>query len=375
MAMSSNKSNNRKRRADKQKARDKRRSETRTDFVLNPELDSAFDAWISESDFAEELPAEAAIVGIGAVLAMVAQGNPKFSATAWTMDDLDIFAAFLDDVEATGDEVDLDVADNLQLAAIAWFQFLEQTDRWTGTDENLAYCTGVLSMDDMAVPPVRSASMIELDDVDPDVEREGLLALPMNARLQSILEWVGDGVPANDDGTLSVEQTAELATVLGFDDLPPLESMSDFTGVAIPWTVLTEVGLISMDAQRAVPTERVDDWGQGDLPLHRNALSAYVAGELDDFLTSEIAFDAGFFLVQVLLASLDGDPMPPIDREDEYDDEQLAIARRFATGLTDRFLAEGWLELIDGLLDVPTPLRPAVLAGVPREPLGEFDDR
>lgn len=373
MAMASNK-NNRKRRADKQKARDRRRAESRTEFALNPVLNSAFAAWIPESDFAEEMTADNAIGGIGAVLALVAHGNPRFSATAWTMADLDIFAAFLDDVEANGSEVDLDVADGLQLSAIAWFQFLEETDRWTGTDENLVYCRGVLSTGDMDVPPVRTRSSIELDDVDPDLEREALTALPIVARLQAVLDWVGDGVPAFDDGTLSVDQTRDLAQAIGFDDPPPFESMADFAGVSIPWSVLTEIGLISLDGDRAVPTDRVAPWSEGDLSLHRNALSAYLAGELDDFLSSDIAVDAGFFLVQVLLASLDGDPMPPIEPEDEFDDEQLSLARQFATGLTDRFLAHGWLELIDGLLDVPPPLRPAILAGIPDESLGEIDD-
>lgn len=371
--MASNKSN-RKRRADKQAARDKRRGESRTEFVLNPLLNTAFAAWIPDSDFTEEMTPEEALGGIGAVLALVAHGNPRFSATAWTMADLDIFAAFLDDVEANGSELDLDVADGLQLSAIAWFQFLEETDRWTGTDENLVYCTGVLSTGDMDVPPVRTPSSIELEDVDPGVEREALTALPLTARLQTVLDWVGEGVAALDDGTLSADQTRELARAIGFDDPPPIESMADFSGVSIPWTVLTEIGLISYDGGRARPTERVALWAEGDLSLHRNALSAHVAADLDDFLSSDIVFDAGFFLVQVLLASLAGDPLPPIEPEDEFDDEQLSLARRFATGLTDRFLTEGWLELIDGLLDVPPPLRTAILAGIPDEPLGDIDD-
>ena len=55
--MASTKGNNRKRRADKQKARDQRRASSRTEFVLNPVLEQAFMDWLPDSEFADDLTA------------------------------------------------------------------------------------------------------------------------------------------------------------------------------------------------------------------------------------------------------------------------------------------------------------------------------
>lgn len=364
--MASNKGNNRKRRADKQKARDQRRASSRTEFVLNPTLEKAFIDWLPESEFAEEMTPEQAVGGIGPVLGMIAHGNPRFSATAWTMADLDVFAAFLDDVEANGSEVDLQVSDGLQLAAMAWLHFLDKTDRWTGTDTNWDYCTGMLGFDQLDAPPIRTPSMIELDPVEPEVESEALGALPLMARLTTVLEWVGAGVDVTESGALSVDDTVEMAAELGFDIGDRPDSMYDLSGVAIPWTVLTSVGLVAVEGQRAAATDRATLWSDGDLQVRRETLTETIGAELMDYLSTDISRDGGFIVLQLLLAGMTDEPLSPVDPvDDEYDDQQTVFAKTFASVLARRFVDDGYFVVVDGLLEVPAPLRPAILAGIP----------
>ncbi|ORM37990.1 hypothetical protein BFL43_01905 [Williamsia sp. 1135] len=373
--MASSKSNNRKRRADKQKARDQRRASSRTEFVLNPELEQAFIAWLPDSEFADELTPEQAVGGIGPVMGMIAHGNPRFSATAWTMADLDVFAAFLDDVEATGSELDVQVSDGLQLAAVAWLHFLEKTDRWTGTDENLAYCTGVLGLDQLDGPPIRTPSMIELDPVDPEDEGQALAALPLFTRLTTVLEWIGDGVSVTEAGELSVDRTVDLATHLGFELSERPESMYDLSSVSIPWVVLTTMGIVSINGDRAEPTGRVDLSSAGDLQTLRKALTATIAAELADFRSTDMSMDGGFIDLQLLLAGMTDEPLSPVDPvDDEFDDQQTVVAKTFASALTARFIDDGYFVVVDGLLEVPLPLRPAILAGIPDLGDDDFDD-
>ncbi|OZG29596.1 hypothetical protein BH683_007850 [Williamsia sp. 1138] len=371
--MASSKSNNRKRRADKQKARDQRRASSRTEFVLNPLLEQAFTAWLPESEFANELTPEQAVGGIGPVLGMIAHGNPRFSATAWTMADLDVFAAFLDDVEANGSEIDLQVSDGLQLAAMAWLHFLEVTDRWTGTEEDLVYCTGVLGLDQLDVPPIRTPSMIELDPVDPQVESEALAALPLMARLGVVLEWIGDGVSLTEANELTVDDTVDLSSRLGFEISERPESMYDLSSVSIPWAVLTTLGFVAIDQGRAEPTDRVTLLSAGDLHTLRKVLTATIAAELADFLATDISRDGGFIVLQLLLAGMTDEPLSPIDPvDDEFDDQQTVFAKTFGSALTTRFIADGYFVVVDGLLEVPPALRPAILAGIPD--LSDDDD-
>ncbi|WP_207842124.1 hypothetical protein [Williamsia soli] len=338
-------------------------------------MEQAFVAWLPDSEFADELTPEQAVGGIGPVLGMIAHGNPRFSATAWTMADLDVFAAFLDDVEATGSELDLQVSDGLQLAAMAWLHFLEETDRWTGTDENLVYCTGVLGLEQLDVPPIRTPSMIELDPVDPEVEGEALAALPLFTRLTTVLEWIGDGVLVTEAGELSVDGTVDVATHLGFELSERPESMYDLSSVSIPWAVLTALGIVATNGDRAEPTDRVNLLSAGDLETLRSALTATIAAELADSLSPDMSMDGGFIVVQLLLAGMTDEPLSPIDPvDDEFDDQQTVIAKTFASALTARLIDDGYLVLVDGLLEVPSPLRPAILAGLPDLSDDDVDD-
>jgi hypothetical protein len=291
------------------------------------------------------------------------------------MADLDVFAAFLDDVEANGTELDLEVSDGLQLAAMAWLHFLEKTDRWTGTDENLVYCTGVLGLDQLEVPPIRTPSMIELDAVDPDVESGALASLPLITRLTTVLEWVGAGVDVTESGALSVDATVDLASVLGVELSERPESMYDHPGVGIPWTVLTAVGLVGIDGQRAAPTDRATQWSNGDLQLRRETLAVSIGAELADFLSTDISRDGGFIVLQLFLAAMAGEPLSPMDPvDDEFDDQQTILAKTFATALVERFINDGYFVLVDGLLEVPSGLPPGILAGLPELPGDDDDD-
>lgn len=215
--------------------------------------------------------------------------------------------------------------------------------------------------------------MIELDPVDPQVESEALAALPLMARLGVVLEWIGDGVSLTETDELTVDDTVDLSSRLGFEISERPESMYDLSSVSIPWAVLTTLGFVAIDQGRAEPTDRVTLLSAGDLHTLRKVLTATIAAELADFLATDISRDGGFIVLQLLLAGMTDEPLSPIDPvDDEFDDQQTVFAKTFGSALTTRFIADGYFVVVDGLLEVPPALRPAILAGIPD--LSDDDD-
>lgn len=326
--------------------------------------------------------AEEFVASVGHAIDVLSRADSGFATTAWRSRDVDhlLERVLTSELVEDDDETRAHIAGD----AAVFLQFLSATNRWTGQDEDLGYALSTLT----SYIESRLASLppTEVDEppVEPEAERAALTAVPVVARLDALLGWIGERRPVTATGALKRALVMEAFDAVGGkrEDLAPrkVQSMWDLPVLEQTWVVAAMVDLISIGKTvvkpgPAAPVLREPDRNPDEyLALCRDAVthSLIVAlgrrgeGRLEAFHS---ALDAA--TAAVLSAGLGEHPLPSDPEERLHALSVLfpgmPVGPSFlGSMLVDRleeFVADGILDDADGYR-VPTPLRPAVRAAV-----------
>lgn len=343
-------------------------------------LAPAFAGWLVENAVCPPNRLEPLVVSVANAIDALSQANPGFVATHWRSRDVDhlLERVLTSDLVEDDDETRAHIARD----ATAFLRFLEATNRWTGTDDDLGYDLSTL----LSYIESKPASLPRVDEptIEPETERAALTALPVVARLDALLGWIGERRPVTATGALKRALVMEAFDAVGGkrEDLAPrkVQSMWDLPVLEQTWVVAAMVDLISIGKTVAKPGPAAPVWREPDrnpdeyLALCRDAVthSLIVAlgrrgeGRLEAFHS---ALDEATAVV--LSAGLGEHPLPSDPEERLHALPVLfpgmPVGPSFlGSMLVDRleeFVADGILDDADGYR-VPTTLRPAVRAAV-----------
>ncbi|MDO2378399.1 plasmid pRiA4b ORF-3 family protein [Rhodococcus electrodiphilus] len=326
--------------------------------------------------------AEEFVVSVAHAIDALSRADSGFATTAWRSRDVDhlLERVLTSELVEDDDETRAHIAGD----AAVFLQFLSATNRWTGQDEDLGYALSTLT----SYIESRLASLppTEVDEppVEPEVERAALTVVPVVARLDALLGWIGERRPVTATGALKRALVMEAFDAVGGkrEDLAPrkVQSMWDLPVLEQTWVVAAMVDLISIGKTVVKPGPAAPMWRDPDrnpgeyLALCRDAvthslivaLGRHGEGRLEAFHS---ALDEATAVV--LSAGLGEHPLPSDPEERLHALPVLfpgmPVGPSFlGSMLVDRleeFVADGILDDADGYR-VPTPLRPAVRAAV-----------
>ncbi|NMN95180.1 hypothetical protein [Antrihabitans stalactiti] len=224
----------------------------RLDAALNA-LEHPFGRWLVDEELASsdaeiESIVETAWAGVTAML-------DECSDFQLTRIDAHALDHLLDTIPVPEDpDAAADLVDAVLLPVGMFMNFLFDTDRWTGSEDDYTEATSMI---------MELVNESEAPHVEPEDEVEALLALPMTAQLQDLLRWVGEG--------------------RGLDEL----SGSPITDDRL-WRLAIEHGLVEMDAGRFVLAPHADEWPHHTADIEekvdelRSAAALYIALMFND---------------------------------------------------------------------------------------------
>ncbi|WP_162150207.1 plasmid pRiA4b ORF-3 family protein [Arthrobacter sp. H14] len=201
-----------------------------------------------------------------------------------------------------------------------YVHYLQDSGRWTGSDEEFAETHSVLSEDwDEHDVPLPNVDVPELSQSE---EAIGFSQLELIHRTNRLLEWLGTGQQVTQTGALRRKDIEAAAACVGvrvkagnksspaLEPLPGLEqtddesdestvptvrSMHDVLLLSTIWAALNAAGLISMTSTTVKPTAQAEQWLYGGVPEQVN--------QYRDFVTS--------FLLQTAVADDVFEPLRP----------------------------------------------------------------
>ncbi|GGF98421.1 hypothetical protein GCM10007304_10560 [Rhodococcoides trifolii] len=311
-----------------------------------------FTGYLRETELASDAEQIAKLLDV--TLTQMGRANPDFDPTAWTPDDAHVLLDIADGLVADNEEAALRIV----MSSLTYLAFLDETDSWTGSDEDYAHC-----MDDFSDFVGDGAAMLEPEDVElpdiaPDDELAALRDLPLMTSLDTMLDWVGNG------RDLTPTSLRELADALGVPrsdgesayDVPKLAELASAASAHI----------ITIDDGEATAGPAAEAFrARSDLQVLRLAAAHYVSAQLMSDVDEEAMLSVVDTLAaqSLLAAMLPDPPLNPID--DSYeglepDDRQVAL---LASERLRAFADQKWL-VAGETLDVPPALRRAVLTGI-----------
>ncbi|KOS56177.1 hypothetical protein Z051_11145 [Rhodococcus rhodochrous KG-21] len=339
----------------------------------------AFAGWLVENAVCPPERVEQFVVSVANAIDALSQANPGYTATHWRRRDVDhLLERVLTSNLVEDDETRVHIAGDVT----AFLRFLEATNRWTGTEDDLEY--GLSTLVSYIESKLASLPPVDEPPIEPDAERAALAALPVVARLEALLSWIGERRPVTATGALKRALVMDAFDAVGGKraDLAPrkVQSMWDLPVLEQTWVVAAMVDLISIGKTVVKPGPASPVWRDPDrnpdeyLTLCRDAVthSLIVAlgrrgeGRLEAFHS---ALDAA--TAAVLSAGLGAHPLPSDPEERLRALPVLFPGMPVGPSVLGSMLVDRLDDLVaDGLLDdadgyrVPTPLRPAVRAAV-----------
>ncbi|MGX7731899.1 plasmid pRiA4b ORF-3 family protein [Rhodococcus sp. 2H158] len=341
-----------------------------------------FAAWLMENAGCSANQAEEFVASVGHAIDALSREDSGFATTAWRSRDVDhlLERVLTSELVEDDDETRAHIAGD----AAVFLQFLSATNRWTGQDEDLGYALSTLTS--YIESRLASLSPTEVDEppVAPEVERAALTVVPVVARLDALLGWIGERRPVTATGALKRALIMEAFDAVGGkrEDLAPrkVQSMWDLPVLAQTWVVAAMLDLISIGKTvvkpgPAAPAWRYPDRNPGEyLTLCRDAVthSLIVAlgrrGEGRLVAFHSVLDEA---TAAVLSAGFGEHPLPSGPDERLHALSVLFPGMPVGPSLLGSMLVDRLDDLVaDGILDdadgyrVPTPLRPAVRAAV-----------
>ncbi|GER22739.1 hypothetical protein NCCP1664_12360 [Zafaria cholistanensis] len=258
----------------------------------------------SEPGLAEE--ARVALKVFTAALGGYFDSDPAASATAYRAE---LLAVVLDRlITSTSDD---DVVDHAVRSARIFTLFLEDTGRWTGTEEELEELYRLFDEVESMASDLPEIPEEHIPDIEPAAQLEVLAKLPLVAAAGSILRWLGDGKDLDEElmpTALDEEAAAAALAADGAAALPVDQLLA----------VLEVSGLVSIDAEtrRAVPTGEAAEFGT-EAASDESRRAAYAALAVAYYWIAVTAFspdlpllqDSSELLAVVLVAA--ASPTPP----------------------------------------------------------------
>ncbi|WP_245819904.1 hypothetical protein [Rhodococcoides yunnanense] len=330
-----------------------------------------FGAWLTDRDLGRH--AERVVGLVRTTLTQIDRANPGFSVTSWTPNDAHFIVDAVERIEDSDEENGAAAATNIVVTLLEFLTFLDETDRWTGTDEDFSHCMEDLTDFIDSDPDVLDPEDVELPEIAIEAESAALLALPLVVGVDALVERVGAGIP--------VAGVEELSTALDDHDHDADHdhdhdpSPADLASLD-QWAAAIASDVLQVEGTDVVPGPSADSYRSRSVDTLREVLTQHIRHQLS--LSEEDVSMAlsNSFAIQTLLAAMTED-LPLDNPEEDYDGlegEDLRTAQLIDYRV--RALQEqGVLVRVDDSLEVPPALRRAVLAGVERaEPFGDWDD-
>ncbi|MFD5809083.1 plasmid pRiA4b ORF-3 family protein [Rhodococcus aetherivorans] len=341
-----------------------------------------FAGWLVENAVCPPNRLEPLVVSVANSIDALSQSSTGFAATHWRSRDVDhlLERVLTSDLVEDDDETRAHIAGDVT----AFLRFLEATNRWTGTDDDLGY--GLSTLVSYIESKLASLSPVEVDEppVDPEAERAALTVVPVVARLDALLGWIGERRPVTATGALKRALVMEAFDAVGGkrEDLAPrkVQSMWDLPVLAQTWVVAAMLDLISIGKTVVKPGPAAPVWRDPDrnpgeyLTLCRDAVTQSLVVALGRRGEGRlVAFHSVLdeATAAVLSAGLGEHPLPSGPEERLRALPVLFPGMPVGPSLLGSMLVDRLDDLVaDGILDdadgyrVPTPLRPAVRAAV-----------
>lgn len=341
-------------RAAKIKARQRRQqsSPASTTPVFPSGLLETFEHWLTDREMGRH--ADRVVGLVRTTLNQVAKANSEFDVTSWTPNDAHFIVDAAERIEESDAENGPAAATNIVVTLLEFLAFLDETDEWTGSDEDFSHCMEDLTDFVYNDPDVLDPSDIELPHVSDEDQAAALAALPLIAGIDTLVAEVGSGQ------ALSHIEALERALSPGQTEV----AAADLT-VLDQWAAALGARILDTDGDRVVPGSEAHNFTRRSPEILRDALTANIYHQLTVTEVDTSMSLANTFAIQTLLAAMTDDL--PLDNEEEnYDgleDEDLRTAQLIDYRI--RSLREqGILRRVEDALEVPLALRPAVLAGV-----------
>lgn len=347
---------------------------------LRPEMRESFTEWLTQTPFVQDAEeATSAVEVCDAVLGLIGESRPQFDPIAWVPDDVhelwNLQDALLndpdvDDEDFVGAEV---AADAMSMAAFVLLMYLGDTGQWAGTESDLQHClTDLEPADHRDEPRPLTPSMVTPAVVDPAAELAALETLPLIRRLGLFVDWFGTGKSVTGAGVLRPAHALALAEILDIDLAPrKLRTMLDVTELRHLWTVVQEIGLVTVSSTKAYPGPAMVRWLSSNPDLLRDAVAASVAVKFaEDNRRPYWQFQSDILTMQYLLAGMTDTPLGAFAGTPTGAPAGMGIVGECIEDSLES-LADDGLIVISDVVTVPKPLHSAVLAGMPDL---EFDD-
>ena len=277
--------------------------------------------------------------------------------------------------------LDSDDVDDLRYyigTLVDWVSFLEETERWEGTAEDLEAVTELLDAEAEAVGGIVDIGLDEDGEVVPrrePSEEEALAfatASPLVKHARALLDWVGEGRAVASDGALTPAEATEAAALVGEGSADPARRLARL------WAALHHAELIEIDETRAPDdsgsTARLGEdaarLGSGDALGRLEA--QFLATEFIITTCSRALYTPEGDAVEAALATLLTravleDPLPltvvenlAVDAPDDADPAELQTVSVVLLDELRELAALGLVDLRAGLVDVPAAALDAV---------------
>lgn len=369
-------------------------------------LTPAFVQWFDDGSPGAAAVALHFLKHVEPVLARYLDGTATADLTAFDPDSL--AAAFTEEVAArvAGDSA-LPGAENAVFAVEAlhaYVDFLVETDRWTGSEGQLARVMTLFP----GAGDQEEDGYLEVPDIPDEQALEVLSALPLIQRVTALLRWIGSGKPVTATGALRLRDIEAAAACVGVavrgagkrigDELPGTErlfgmepmldvapaagaarateavptvrSMYEVPLLAPIWAALQAAEIIDVMATKVVPYEGAEGFLTGTASQQVSEISLFISCFLEEYVLRHDPGQPWEGLVagmqtSILMAAATPDP-PALERvlgaaDRAPEAEKLmasAITRLVVARLED--LAELGLLIIDSRIRVPPALIRAV---------------
>ncbi|MFF2317364.1 hypothetical protein ACFVTE_13950 [Arthrobacter sp. NPDC058097] len=279
------------------------------------------------------------------------------------------------------DEDDDDRGEFVVAAVHGFVDFLADTDRWSGSAEQLA---DVVELLNALIEETDDWALVDVPAISDEDALEVFVELPLIQRTTALLQWIGDAKPVTATGALRTKDIEAAAACFGLkarggskqagapkagnggSETQTVRSMYEVPLLAQAWEALARTDLIKIGPTKAEPTAASAVFQAGSTPDRLEELVFFV----EQFLSvSVLGYDpdqpwevlVAATVASILLAAASEDP-PRTDTI--LDPRKGASAEERATVETLKAAALGQLEGLaeQGILTIDTHFRipPAV---------------
>ncbi|MFE4543001.1 hypothetical protein [Arthrobacter sp. NPDC056727] len=280
-------------------------------FRAGRAVDSLAPAFVRWFDDGTPGAAATALDCLAAIESVMGRYMDRVAAADLTsLDPVILAEALAADLAATaGDEDDDDRGEFVIAAVHGFVDFLEETDRWSGSADQLA---DVLDLLNALLGETEEWALVDVPVISDEDAVKAFSELPLIQRTTALLQWIGDAKPVTATGALRTKDIEAAAACLGLKarggprqagapqasggvaekPVPTVRSMYEVPLLAQVWETLARTELIKIGPTKAVPSQ---------------AAAYFQAGPTSDRLEELV-----FFVEQFISASvLDYDPERP----------------------------------------------------------------